>query len=306
MKAIVIQQYGGPEQLVMQDLPDPEPMSGHVVIEVKAFGINHAETHMRKGEWAEAAKVSGIECVGLVAACPGGEFTVGQKVAALMGGMGRTINGSYAEYTRVPTSNVVPIESGLSWEELAAIPESYATAWTCLHRNLDLRAGQTLVIRGATSALGQAALNIAAQAGAQVTATTRNRERISKLEALGAQRVELEGSDLSRRIPKPSDAVLDLIGNSTILDSLGMVGAADVFAWPDSWAVSHPSPRSTHCCRCLAESSGASLAASCLVCQSFLYQMSRSRPSSSGRRPGATRLNRHGFFALMRSARLIE
>src|SRR5437660_9226621 len=223
MKAIVIQQYGGPEQLVMQDLPDPEPMFGHAVIEVKAFGINHAETHMRKGEWAEAAKVSGIECVGLVAACPGGEFTVGQKVAALMGGMGRTINGSYAEYTRVPTSNVVPIESGLSWEELAAIPESYATAWTCLHRNLDLRAGQTLVIRGATSALGQAALNIAAQAGAQITATTRNRERISKLEALGAQRVELEGSDLSRRIPKPRDAVLDLIGNSTVLDSLGMV-----------------------------------------------------------------------------------
>lgn len=223
MKAIIIQQYGGPEQLVMQDLPDPEPMSGHVVIVVKAFGINHAETHMRKGEWAEAAKVSGIECVGLVAACPGGEFTVGQKVAALMGGMGRTINGSYAEYTSVPTGNVVPIESGLSWEELAAIPESYATAWTCLHRNLDLHAGQTLVIRGATSALGQAALNIAAQAGAQVTATTRNRERISKLEALGAQRVELEGSDLSRRIPKPSDAVLDLIGNSTVLDSLGMV-----------------------------------------------------------------------------------
>ena len=204
MKAIVIQQYGGPEQLVMQDLPDPEPMSGHVVIVVKAFGINHAETHMRKGEWAEAAKVSGIECVGLVAACPGGEFTVGQKVAALMGGMGRTINGSYAEYTRVPTSNVVPIESGLSWEELAAIPESYTTAWTCLHRNLDLRAGQTLVIRGATSALGQAALNIASQAGAQVTATTRNRERISKLEALGHNALNLRVPISRAAFPRPA------------------------------------------------------------------------------------------------------
>src|SRR5437879_1201748 len=197
MRAIIIKKFGGTDSLAIENLPDPVPESGQVVIVVKAFGINHAETHMRKGEWAEAAKVSGIECVGLVAACPGGEFTVGQKVAALMGGMGRTINGSYAEYTRVPTGNVVPIESGLSWEELAAIPESYATAWTCLHRNLDLHAGQTLVIRGATSALGQAALNIAAQAGAQVTATTRNRERISKLEALGAQRVDLEGSDLS-------------------------------------------------------------------------------------------------------------
>lgn len=88
MRAIVIQQYGGPEQLVIQDLPDPEPRSGHVVIEVKAFGVNHAETHMRKGEWAKATKVSGIECVGVVKADPDGQFTVGRKVVALMGGMG--------------------------------------------------------------------------------------------------------------------------------------------------------------------------------------------------------------------------
>jgi NADPH:quinone reductase-like Zn-dependent oxidoreductase len=171
MRAIVIQQYGGPEQLVIQNLPEPEPKPGHVVIEVKAFGINHAETYMRKGEWPEATKVSGIECVGVVKACPDGHFKVGTKVAALMGGMGRTINGSYAEYTCVPASNVVPIESDLPWEELAAIPESYATAWTCLYRNLALAAGQTVVIRGATSALGQAALNIAVHAGARVIAT---------------------------------------------------------------------------------------------------------------------------------------
>jgi NADPH:quinone reductase-like Zn-dependent oxidoreductase len=108
---------------------------------------------------------------------------------------------------------------------LAAIQESYATAWTCLHRNLEVSGGQTLVIRGATSALGQAALNIAVQAGAYVIATTRNPERIPRLEVLGAQRVELEGPDLSRRHagPKHADAVLDLIGNSTILDSAAMV-----------------------------------------------------------------------------------
>ena len=89
MRAIVIQQFGGPEQLAIQELPDPEAKSGHVVIEVKAFGVNHAETHMRKGEWAEAAKVSGIECVGYVRDDADGRFAAGQKVVAFMGGMGR-------------------------------------------------------------------------------------------------------------------------------------------------------------------------------------------------------------------------
>ena len=228
MRAIVIQQFGGPERLLIEELPDPKPAPGHVVIAVKAFGINHAETHMRRGEWPEAAKVSGIECVGVVEACPDGQFAAGTKVAALMGGLGRTLNGTYAEYTSAPVTNVVPIESTLPWEELAAIPESYATAWSCLHRNLELASGQTLLIRGATSALGQAALNIAAGAGARVIATTRNPERVPSLEALGAHRVELEGPDLSRRISPTSsgriDAVLDLVGNSVILDSLSTVG----------------------------------------------------------------------------------
>lgn len=227
MRAIVRQQYGGPEQLVMAEVPKPEPLPGQAVIHVKALGINHAETYMRKGEWGEVARISGIECVGLVEAAPGGEFAVGQKVAALMGGMGRSINGSYAEYTRVPVSNVLPIQTELPWEELAAIPESYATAWTCLHENLGISGGDTLVIRGATSALGQAALNLAVEAGARVIATTRNRERMAQLQAMGAERVELEGPELSRRIrahvPKGCDAVLELVGNSTLLDSLAML-----------------------------------------------------------------------------------
>ena len=110
MRAIVLEKFGGLDSLVYKDIPEPEPKAGHVVIEIKAFGINHAEMHMRRGEWAEAAPVSGIECVGLVKSCPGGEFPVGAKVAALMGGLGRTINGSYAEYTRAPVSNVALIE----------------------------------------------------------------------------------------------------------------------------------------------------------------------------------------------------
>ena len=227
MRAIIIQQYGGPEQLVIKEIPRPEPVDGEVVIAVKAFGINHAEIYFREGIWGEVAPVSGIECVGLVSSDPTGGLKVGQKVAALMGGMGRIFNGSYAEYTRVPIANVVPVESDLPWAELAALSESYATAWTCLHRNLSLGEGQSLLIRGGTSALGQAAINIARSAGAHVLATTRQPERLETLREIGAAEALLEGSDLSRRVrdlfPRGIDAVLDLVGNSTLLDSLAMV-----------------------------------------------------------------------------------
>jgi NADPH:quinone reductase-like Zn-dependent oxidoreductase len=236
MRAILRTGFGGPEVLVIRDIPEPEPKDRHAVIEVKAFGLNHAELHMRRGEWAEIADVSGIECVGVVKSCPGGEFAVGTKVAALMGGLGRTINGSYAEYTRAPVTNVATIESGLSWAELATLPETFATAWTCLFRNLEIEPGQTLVIRGATSSFGQAAVKLAVNAGLKVIATTRSRERFTMLEKLGVHRVELEGPDLSMRIAeaKEIDAVLDLVGNSTILDSLRMLrryGRACLAGW---------------------------------------------------------------------------
>ncbi len=227
MRAIVRQQFGGPEQLVIQEIPNPEPLPGHVVIEVKAFGINHAETYMRKGDWGDVVKVSGIEAVGTVKSDPDGKFKPGQKVAAIMGGLGRTINGSYAEYTQAPATNVVALNTNLPWEDLAAVPEVYATAWTCLYGNLDLASGKTVVIRGATSALGQAAVNIASHAGAHVIATTRSRERFRKLQELGAEPVELEGPYLSRRIREyllaGADAVLDLVGNSVLQDSLALV-----------------------------------------------------------------------------------
>lgn len=180
---------------------------------------------MRRGEWAEAAPVSGIECVGLVKSCPGGEFPVGAKVAALMGGLGRTINGSYAEYTRAPASNVALIESDLPWAEVAAIPETYATAWTCLFRNLEIESGQLLVIRGATSSFGQAALKMAVNTGVRVVATTRDRDRFSIVEKLGAERCEIDRPDLSKHIAeaKKVDRVLNLVGNSVLLDSLAML-----------------------------------------------------------------------------------
>ncbi|TDZ77018.1 zinc-binding alcohol dehydrogenase family protein [Mycobacteroides salmoniphilum] len=236
MRAVVLDGFGGLDVLTHTDITKPLPKAGEVVIRVKGFGINHAEMHMRRGEWAEAAEVSGIECVGIVDACPEGEFPVGAKVAALMGGLGRTVNGSYAEFTRVRAENVALIESDLPWDQLAALPETYATAWTCLFRNLRLFAGQIVVIRGATSSFGQAAVKLAVEAGVRVIATTRNANRFDMLTALGAERAELEVPDLSTRIAetKQVDAVLDLVGNSTILDSLDMLrrgGTACLAGW---------------------------------------------------------------------------
>jgi NADPH:quinone reductase-like Zn-dependent oxidoreductase len=141
--------------------------------------------------------------------------------------MGRTRSGSYAEYVCVQAQNVVPLKTDLEWEDLAAIPESYATAWTCLFENLQLVDGHVLLVRGGTSALGQAAINIAVRAGATVLASTRSRDRASLVEDLGAAHVLIETGQLVEEVrehyPSGIDGVLDLVGNTTLLDSLALV-----------------------------------------------------------------------------------
>ena len=226
MRAIVITRYGAPEVLEEQRLPVPEATPGTVVVRVRAFGLNHAEAYFRKGAWGEVAKVTGIECAGEIHDPGTSGLDRGQRVFALMGGMGRTINGSYAEYARAPIDNVVPFDSNLDWVDLAAIPESYATAWTFLHHNLDAKPGQVLVVRGGTSALGQATINLARDQKMRVLATSRSREKFPILEALGAEPIleqpELS-SDVRRRIPSGVDGVMEIVGTSTLLDSLKMV-----------------------------------------------------------------------------------
>src|SRR5580693_1100335 len=136
MKAILITAYGGPEVLSVTELPDPVPAAGEVLIRVRAFGLNHAETYMRSGAWGEVAQVPGIECAGTVAADPSGRLAAGTAVVAILGGMGRTRDGSYAELVTVPAGNVVEVNTSLPWTDLAALPEVYATAWAGLHQNL--------------------------------------------------------------------------------------------------------------------------------------------------------------------------
>lgn len=230
MKAIVIQAPGGPEQLVVQDVETPTPDTAEVLIRVKAFGINRSETLMRKGLWGKVAQITGIECVGEVALDPSGKLAEGQTVAAIMGGMGRSRNGSYAELVTVPASNVFSLETSLEWTALAAIPESYATAWGCLHQNMHLSPGDTVFVRGGTSALALAAINIASNTeGVTVFASTRSSENRTRLEQAGCARVFIEGEELSQQVrqarPGGVASVLDVVGNTTLFDSLKMVTA---------------------------------------------------------------------------------
>jgi NADPH:quinone reductase len=223
MKAIIISSYGGPEVLTVTELPDPVPAADEVLIAVRAFGLNHAEAYMRSGAFGEVARVTGIECAGTVVTDPSGRLAEGTAVVAILGGMGRTRNGSYAELVTVPAGNVVEVSTSLPWTDLVALPEVYATAWAGLCQNLDLRPGQTVLIRGATSALGQAAVNVAAEQGAAVIATTRRPDRAALLERIGAKTVLIDDGRLADRQLGVVDCVFDLVGNSVLRDSLHIV-----------------------------------------------------------------------------------
>ncbi|KAJ6455811.1 GroES-like protein [Mycena sanguinolenta] len=237
MRAIVLEKFGSPEEsLQLRVVPTPSPTPGHAIIQVKAFGINHAEMHMRRGEWPDHMPIIRIECVGVIvsslppAKTSGVALEWGSPVVAFMGGLGRTINGSYAEYTSAPLTNILPIPRALvaklGWARLAAVPETYATAWTALFRNLDLQPGERLLIRGATSSFGAAAVKLAVSHGAVVSATSRKAERAEGLKALGVQEVLLEGADLSEKLlaeERKFDKVLELVGKNTLLGSLKLV-----------------------------------------------------------------------------------
>jgi len=115
MRAVVLEAPGPPEALQIRDLPIPTPPPGWVLIRVRAFGMNRSELHTRLGlaEGVTFPRVLGIEATGEVMAAPSGEFAVGQQVATMMGGMGRTFDGGYAEYTCVPAGQVIPFYSSL-------------------------------------------------------------------------------------------------------------------------------------------------------------------------------------------------
>ncbi|MEV5942810.1 zinc-binding dehydrogenase [Streptomyces sp. NPDC051994] len=223
---MTLQSPGGPEMLRLRDLARPEAREGWALIRVMALGLNRSELFTRRGLSPGVAfpRILGIECVGVVEDSLDPELPRGTAVAAAMGGMGRQFDGSYAEYTLLPTAQLIRLKSDLPWTTLAAIPESYLTAHGSLEA-LQLRPGHRLLIRAATSSVGMAALALTAGRGIEVAATTRDPRKAEALSTQGADHVVLDGGvgirDAVREVwSNGADRVLDLVGGSAVLDSL--------------------------------------------------------------------------------------
>ncbi len=226
MKAWRLHEPGGPDAFVFEDLPIPEPKQDRVLIKVAAFGLNRSEWFTRMGESPSVTlpRVLGIECVGTVVRAPGVGLEEGQRVAAMMGGMGREFDGSYAEYTSVPAANVFALKSELPWDVFGALPEMLQTCHGSLHTGLAVEPGETLLIRGGTSSIGLTALVMAKAAGLRVISTSRSDAKFDMLRKAGADEVVIDGGSLAKKIreqhPDGVDRVLELIGTTTLLDSL--------------------------------------------------------------------------------------
>lgn len=228
MKAVVLTRPCEAAEMTLTEIPVPDVRPGWVLVKVRAFGINHSEVLLRQFEVAQdyirKPIVPGIECVGEIADPSDSGLPEGSRVIALMGGMGRSFPGSYAEYALLPASHVFAVDSSLSDEELAAIPETFYTAYGSLTISLRLGKGETLLIRGGSSTVGIAALQLARSMGAVVISTTRSEKKAELLRSCGADDVITEGDGFRRRFlekyPSGADKVLELIGAATLQESL--------------------------------------------------------------------------------------
>ncbi|MBQ7927934.1 MAG: zinc-binding dehydrogenase [Methanobrevibacter sp.] len=225
MKAVVLEKTCKPEDLNVSEVKMPEVKPDWVLVKVLGFGINRAEVILRDYEadedYISLPVIPGIECVGEIVDASNTQFVKGDMIAALMGGMGRSFDGSYAEYALLPSKNVFMISDSvfekLSLEEIIAVPETYFTSYGSI-KSLNLKNDDSILIRGATSALGLSTMQLAKALGCKVIATSRDESRFDKLYQNGADESMVDDGNLSGKLK--CDRILELIGPKTLEDSM--------------------------------------------------------------------------------------
>lgn len=185
MTAVGIASPGGPEMLAPQERPVPHPGDGEILIKIVAAGVNRPDVAQRKGVYPPPPGITdipGLEVAGVVAACgPGvGRWRPGDEVTALVGG------GAYAQYCVAHETHALPIPSGLTAVEAAAIPETFFTVWHNVFERGGLKTGETLLVHGGSSGIGTVAIQLAKAFGARVITTAGSTEKCDACRRLGA------------------------------------------------------------------------------------------------------------------------
>ena len=229
MKAVVLENPCTALDLVVREVPVPKVKPGWVLVKIKAFGINRSEIFTRQGDSpsVELPRIIGIECVGEIADPSDSSLQKGQRVVSLMGGLGRDFDGSYAEYALIPTTQVYAINNKMDWVNLAAVPEMYYTAYASLFDTLMLKKEDVLLIRGGTSSVGLAALQLAKSIGTSVISTSRNKGKLELLKQHGADFVLVDDENMQTQLhsifPQGVNKILELVGTVTLKNSFSML-----------------------------------------------------------------------------------
>ncbi|MDB4871754.1 MAG: putative quinone oxidoreductase, family [Gemmatimonadales bacterium] len=231
MKAVIITRPGGPEVLEIQERPKPEPGIGQIRVRVHASALNRADLMQREGNYpvppGVSAEISGMEYAGEVDALgPAATlWKVGDRVMGIIAGAG------HAEYLCVHEREAIPVPKALSWEEAAAIPEAFLTAYDALFNRLSLHTGETVLIHAVGSGVGTAALQIARVAGASVVGTARSAEKLERAKQLGLDfGIDASRGDWAAQVEaaigaERVHAVLDLVGGSYLESNLRVLGS---------------------------------------------------------------------------------
>jgi tumor protein p53-inducible protein 3 len=231
MRAVIVRAPGGPEQLALAEVPAPQLSPGCLEIAVEASALNRADLLQRRGVYPPppgASDILGLECAGVVRAVAGdaGAFRVGDRVMALLAG------GGYAERVVVPHAQVLPVPSGMSFEQAAAIPEAFLTASEALFTSGELGAGEWVLVHAAAGGVGSAAVQLARAAGAHVVATVGSPEKAEWVRRLGADVVvnyrqeDFVAVCLEHTERRGVDVVLDFVGASYAERHLRCLGEA--------------------------------------------------------------------------------